>query len=86
MAEDILVVYGADWCGDCRRTKRFLNENHIEYRWINIDQDKSGEQFVLAANRGMRSIPTLVFQDGSMLVEPSNRKLAEKLGLSQPAY
>jgi len=86
MAEETIVVYGADWCGDCRRTKRFLNENHIEYRWVNIEQDKSGEQFVLATNRGMRSIPTLVFQDGSILVEPSNRKLAEKLGLADKIY
>jgi glutaredoxin-like protein len=86
MAEETLLVYGADWCGDCRRTKRFLNDNQIVFRWVNIEQDKSGEQFVLATNRGMRSIPTIVFPDGSILVEPSNRKLADKLGLTEKVF
>jgi glutaredoxin len=54
----------------------------IPYQWIDIDQDKAGEQFVLKTNRGMRSVPTLVFADGSILVEPSNLKVAQKLGIS----
>jgi glutaredoxin len=81
MTDSGIVVYGTDWCGDCRRTRRFLDSNIIPYRWINIDQDKAGEQFVLLNNRGMRSVPTLVFGDGSILVEPSNLALAQKLGL-----
>jgi glutaredoxin len=54
----------------------------IPYQWIDIDQDKEGEQFVLKTNRGMRSVPTVVFADGSILVEPSNLKVSQQLGIS----
>lgn len=79
MTEEQIVVYGADWCIDCRRAKRFLTQNQIPFEWINIDQDKAGEQLVLKINKGMRSIPTILFGDGSVLVEPSNTQLAKKL-------
>jgi glutaredoxin-like protein len=81
MAEKDITIYGVEWCGDCIRTRRFLNQNQINYRFINIDKDKEGEQFVVQTNRGMRSVPTIVFDDGSILVEPSTSRLAEKLGL-----
>jgi len=51
----------------------------IEYLWINIDQDIQAEKLVFKLNKGMRSVPTLVFPDGTILVEPSNAALAEKL-------
>lgn len=76
-----LVVIGANWCGDCRRTKRLLDEYHIPYQWIDIEKDKQAEQLVLMINNGFRSIPTILFEDGSTLVEPSNDVLANKLGL-----
>lgn len=79
---DKIVVYGADWCGDCFRSRRFLERNQIPFEWINIEGNKAAEQFVLKTNRGMRSIPTIVFPDGSILVEPSNVELAKKLGLT----
>jgi glutaredoxin-like protein len=82
MTEAKITVYGTNWCGDCRRTRHFLEKNQVEYKLINIDEDKNGEQFVIKTNHGMRSVPTIVFEDGSILVEPSNRALAEKLGLS----
>jgi len=74
-----IIIYGADWCGDCRRARRFFIQNNIKFEWINIEQDKDGEQFVLKVNKGMRSIPTITFEDGSILVEPSNSQLAQKL-------
>jgi mycoredoxin len=76
-----LVVIGSNWCGDCRRTRRLLDENHIPYQWIDIEKDKQAEQLVLKINNGFRSIPTILFEDGSTLVEPSNTVLANKLGL-----
>ncbi len=81
MPESKIVVYGADWCGDCHRARRFLNQFNIPYQWINIERDELGEEFVLKVNKGMRSIPTIVFEDGSILVEPSNLKLGQKLGI-----
>lgn len=76
-----IIVYGTTWCGDCFRTRRFLDKHAIPYEWVNIDKDPGGEQIVLKNNHGMRSVPTIVFRDGSILVEPSNSVLAQKLGL-----
>jgi glutaredoxin-like protein len=78
-----ITVYGADWCPDCRRAKRILDERQTPYRWVDIDRDREGEKFVINANRGNRSIPTIVFADGSILVEPSNSELSEKLFKTQ---
>jgi mycoredoxin len=81
LEENEVVIYGTTWCGDCFRTRRFLDKYAVRYRWINIDEDKLGEQTVLKINNGMRSVPTVVFGDGSILVEPSNVALAQKLGI-----
>jgi glutaredoxin-like protein len=83
MSAESITVYGVNWCGDCRRTRRFLNEHGIPYEWIDIDQDKKGEQFVMKTNRGYRSVPTLVFSDGTTLTEPSTQSLARKLGIGE---
>jgi len=77
---DNITVYGADWCPDCRRAKKLLDERSVPYQWVDIEANPEGEAFVLKANRGNRSIPTIVFGDGSILVEPSNATLAAKLG------
>ena len=82
MPTPTILIYGADWCGDCRRTRRFLTEHDIPFDWINIEKDQQGEQLVLKINKGMRSIPTLIFQDGSILVEPTVAQLARKLDIS----
>jgi glutaredoxin-like protein len=84
MPENALTIYGVEWCGDCRRTRKFLDEYQIPYKWINIDKDKAGEQFVIKTNRGNRSVPTLVFPDGSILVEPSNNQLATRFAVGSP--
>lgn len=85
MAEAKITMYGAYWCPDCRQAKKFLGEQLIPYRWVDIEQDRAGEQFVLQKNNGKRIIPTVVFEDGSFLVEPSNAELASKLGLKTEA-
>ena len=82
MADQKITVYGTQWCGDCRRTRQFLQHNQIAFEFINIDQDKAAEQFVIETNHGNRSVPTIVFEDGSILVEPSNARLAEKLQIT----
>ena len=76
MPEKLLIVYGAAWCGDCIRTRRFLERNNIPFEWINIDHNQEGEAFVLKVNHGNRSIPTIVFPDGRCLTEPTNHQLA----------
>jgi len=74
-----IVVYGTRWCGDSRRALKILDDREINYKWINIDKDKKGEEFVIKTNQGNRSVPTIIFPDDSILVEPSNQVLMDKL-------
>ena len=76
-----ITVYGAPWCPDCRRSKDFLTEQRIPYAWVDIDHDAEGRRFVEELQKGGRTIPTIIFPDGSHLLEPSNAALAAKLGL-----
>lgn len=75
----MIKIYGALWCGDCVRVLQFLKAHQIPYQWIDIDNDFQAEQFVIQTNRGFRSVPTIVFKDGSILVEPSIRELEAKI-------
>lgn len=74
-----IQVFGTRWCGDCRRALRILDERQVDYEWNDIDQNKQAEAFVKETNRGNRSVPTIIFPDDSILVEPSNQELTEKL-------
>ena len=85
MSHTTLTVYGATWCSDCKRAKKFLGEQRVHYHWVDVEQDADGLALVERVNDGRRIIPTIVFDDGSMLVEPSNAELAAKLGLQTRA-
>jgi len=85
MTHDNIKLYGTDWCSDCKRSKKFLGEQRIRYEYINIEHNQEGQAFVQKAQNGGMSIPTIVFDDGSLLIEPSNAELAAKLGLDTKA-
>jgi glutaredoxin-like protein len=82
-----IVVYGASWCPDARRARRFFDEQGMEYAWIDIDEDNQARDFVKKTNGGKIIIPVIVFPDQSTLVEPSNYELAKKMEalLGEPA-
>lgn len=80
-----IVVYSTVWCPDCKRAKQFFGEQRVTYTNVDIEHDNKAMTFVEKINGGMRSIPTIVFPDGEVLVEPSNSELARKLGLSTRA-
>lgn len=80
-----IIVYSTVWCPDCKRAKRFFGEQRVPYVNIDIEQDAEAMAFVEKVNNGMRHIPTIVFPDGSILVEPSDAQLAERLGLQTKA-
>lgn len=82
---EIIRMYGASWCPDCRRAKAFFGEHRIHYDYIDLEQHPEAVADVERINNGMRSIPTILFPDGSILVEPSDSALADKLGLHQEA-
>lgn len=77
-----IKVFGTWWCGDCLRTRRFLDKNKINFQWVNIDEDKDGEQLVNKINKGMRRVPTIIFEDGTVMVEPTIATLARKLDVN----
>ena len=76
-----IIMYGTTWCGDTRRARAFFDQNKIPYRWVDIDADREGKEYVMKVNRGNRSVPTIVFPDGSILVEPTTSQLTQKFGL-----
>jgi mycoredoxin len=80
---DTITLYGVDWCPDCHRARAVLAEHKVIYIDVDIDKDPRGEAFVKQQNRGFRSVPTIVFPDGSVLIEPPRQVLAEKLALTQ---
>jgi mycoredoxin len=76
-----IIIYGTTWCGDSRRARRFFDENNIEYNWIDIDIDREAGKLVEQINGGFRSVPTIIFPDGSTLTEPSTYQLRNKFNL-----
>lgn len=82
MENSNIKIYGTNWCSDCTRAKSFLDNHKIEYDWLNIELDNDLLKYVLELNDGKRIVPTIVFNDGSILVEPTNKQLAEKIGLN----
>jgi thioredoxin reductase (NADPH) len=80
-----ITVYGAPWCPDCKRAKRFLAEQRVAYDWVDIDHDTAGLQHVEELQKGGRTIPTIAFDGADILIDPTNEELARKLGLTLEA-
>ena len=78
-----IVMYGAAWCGDCRRSKALLDKlgttHQLTYTYIDVEADPAAADRVMEINGGMRSIPVICFPDGTHLTEPSDNALREKL-------
>ena len=79
MPNQLITVYGTPWCGDCRRALRLLDQHQASYHYVDIEVDDGARSYVEQVNRGCQSVPTIVFPDGSVLVEPSSSMLAQKL-------
>jgi thioredoxin reductase (NADPH) len=77
---DGIKFYGASWCPDSQRVKRLLGRHNIDYRWFDIDSDiKAAKQLEKFTNE-RKPIPTLAFDDGTVLNNPTEHELANKLG------
>lgn len=77
-----LVFYSASWCPDCKRTKALLDQYQVDYLGVDIGKDTEAFIFIEKLTRRVR-IPTLVFPDGAILVEPSDDVLSRQLGLQK---
>jgi mycoredoxin len=73
-----IIMYGTTWCPDCTRAKRVLERHNIPYTWINIEEDAAARSHVQEINGGYMSVPTILFPDGTVLVEPGNAELEAK--------
>jgi mycoredoxin len=80
-SETEIVMYTTSWCSDCQRAKHFLDEYGIDYMEHDVDHDSEAKRFVMEVNNGRSSVPTIIFPDGSILVEPSNQELGTKLNI-----
>lgn len=80
-----IVIYGTVWCGDCKRAKKFLGEQRVHFDWVDIEENAEAMAFVEKVNDGKHIVPTILFPDGSTMMEPSNTELAKKLGITTRA-
>jgi mycoredoxin len=80
-----IIMYGTSWCGDCRRSRQVLTEKKVTYLDIDIDQDAQSAEFIQKLNNGNRSVPTIIFPDGTIMIEPDRATLAAKLDASKTA-
>jgi mycoredoxin len=78
-SEEVVIVYGTQWCPDCNRAKKVFARMNCPYTYIDIDQDQVARELVQKINNGFCSVPTIVFTDGSSLTEPDNYTLEQKL-------
>ena len=76
-----IILYGTNWCGATKRARQVFKEEKIEYIWVDIDKDADAARYVESVAHGFRSVPTIVFPDGTILVEPSTSQLRDKLGI-----
>ena len=74
-----ITMYGADWCGDCRRSKAWFDERGIGYDYVDLVENPDETERVLERNNGVKKIPVIVFPDDSHLVEPSNDELGSHI-------
>jgi mycoredoxin len=75
-----IVMYATEYCPDCRRAKAFFDANGIEYLRVGIEDNKEATKFIMNLNKGYQSVPTIIFPDGTVLVEPGWEELRAKTG------
>ena len=80
---DKIIMYSTSWCPDCIRAKYVFKKLGVEFTAIDVDKDQQAAEIVKEMNDGRRTVPTILFPDGSILVEPSNNELKSKLNQSK---
>ena len=75
-----VTMYTTPWCGYCVRLKKMMQREGIAYAEVDIEQDPQAADVVTAANGGNRTVPTLVFADGTALTNPSIDQVRAQLG------
>jgi mycoredoxin len=74
-----LTMFTTTWCGYCQRLKSQLDRVGIEYEVVDIETEPEGAELVEHANGGNQTVPTLLFDDGSTLTNPSVAQVQQRL-------
>jgi mycoredoxin len=74
-----LTMYTTQWCGFCRRLKAQLGRAGVEITEVDIERDQAAAEFVMGVNGGNQTVPTLLFPDGSTMVNPSAAQVQARL-------
>jgi len=75
-------MYTTVWCGYCQRLKAQLGREGIAFEEVDIEADPAAAAFVESVNGGNQTVPTVLFDDGSALTNPSLGDVKAKLGVS----
>lgn len=82
---DGIRVTGALWSNSSHEVKDFLTRNQVPYQWLDIEKDREAKVLVKTVESGDEQLPIVFFPDGSVMVEPKLRQLAERVGLKTEA-
>ena len=74
-----VTMYTTTWCGYCFRLKKLMQREGIAFAEVDIEADESAAEIVMSANGGNRTVPTLVFTDGTALTNPSIEQVKTQL-------
>lgn len=74
-----VVMFSTTWCGYCKRLKMQMEREGIPFTEVNIEEDPASADFVMAANGGNQTVPTLLFPDGTTATNPSLAEVRERL-------
>jgi mycoredoxin len=73
-------MFTTQWCGYCVRLKKVMQREGIEFAEVDIENDAAAAELVMQANGGNRTVPTLLFADGTALTNPSIDQVKHQLG------
>ncbi len=82
---DGIRVVGTTWSPATYEVKDFLARNQIPYRFLDIERDEEAEAILRAGSDDDQTIPVVLFADGTRLVDPDRRAIAEQVGLQTEA-
>lgn len=75
-----VTMFSTPWCGYCLRLKRQLDDAGVAYLEVDITEDESAAATVMRVNGGNRTVPTVLFPDGTALTNPSFAEVVDRLG------
>jgi mycoredoxin len=80
-SEPLPIMYTTPWCGYCVRLKGQLDREGIPFEMVDIEQNPAAAEIVMQVNGGNRTVPTVVYPDGTAQTNPSLKQVKQQLGL-----